>query len=57
MPTSFGYKGVEFVVVRNKDIIYKIGECKTFGGSQINGADSVIVVMVKTADKRQSDFG
>ena len=26
------------------------------GGSQINGADAVIVVMVKTADKRQAEF-
>ena len=26
------------------------------GGSQINGADAVIVVMVKMADKRQAEF-
>ena len=26
------------------------------GGSQINGADTVVVVMVKTADKRAAEF-
>ena len=55
-PTSFGHKPVEFVVVRNKDMIRKIGACKQMGGSQINGADAVIVVMIKTADKRQAEF-
>ncbi len=37
-------------------MIRKIGACKQMGGSQINGADAVIVVMVKTADKRQAEF-
>lgn len=55
-PTSFGHKPVEYVVVRDKDMIRKIGACKQMGGSQINGADTVIVVMVKTADKRQAEF-
>ena len=55
-PTSFGHKPVEFVVVRDKDMIRKIGSCKQMGGSQINGADAVIVVMVKTANKRQAEF-
>ncbi|MBR2570694.1 MAG: nitroreductase family protein [Clostridia bacterium] len=55
-PTSFGHKPVEYVVVRNKDMIRKIGACKQMGGSQINGADTVIVVMVKTADHRQAEF-
>ena len=55
-PTSFGHKPVEFVVVRGKDMIRKIGACKQMGGSQINGADAVIVVMVKTANKRQAEF-
>ena len=55
-PTSFGHKPVEYVVVRGKDMIRKIGACKQMGGSQINGADAVIVVMVKTADKRQAEF-
>lgn len=55
-PTSFGHKPVEFVVVRDKEMIRKIGVCKQMGGSQVNGADAVIVVMVKTADKRQAEF-
>ena len=56
-PTSFGHKPVEFVVVRDKGMIRKIGACKQMGGSQINGADAVVVVMVKTADKRQAEDG
>ena len=55
-PTAFGNHDVEFVVVRNSDTIQKVGACKTFGGSQINGADTVIVVMAKTADKHASEF-
>lgn len=55
-PTSFGHKPVEYVIVRDKDMIRKIGACKQMGGSQINGADAVIVVMVKTADKRSAEF-
>lgn len=55
-PTSFGHKPVEFVIVRDKDTIRSIGACKQMGGSQINGADAVIVVMVNTADKRQAEF-
>ena len=55
-PTSFGHKPVEYVVVRDKEMIRRIGACKQMGGSQINGADSVIVVMVQTADKRQAEF-
>lgn len=55
-PTSFGHKPVEYVVVRDKDMIRRIGACKQMGGSQINGADAVVVVMVKTADKRQAEF-
>ena len=55
-PTSFGHKPVEFVIVRNKETIRKIGACKRMGGSQINGADVVIVVTVKTADRRQAEF-
>jgi nitroreductase len=55
-PTSFGHKPVEYVVVRDRDMIRKIGVCKQMGGSQINSADAVIVVMVKTANKRQAEF-
>ena len=44
-PCSFGHRPVEFVIVRDK--IRELAECKSFGGSQIIGADAVIVVMVK----------
>ena len=55
-PTSFGHKPVEYVIVRDRDMIRKIGACKQMGGSQVNGADVVIVVMVNTTDKRQAEF-
>ncbi len=55
-PTSFGHKPVEYVVVRDQEMIRKIGVCKQMGGSQINGADTVVVVMVKTADKHAAEF-
>lgn len=55
-PSSFGHNPVEYVVVRDRDMIRKIGVCKELGGSQINGADTVIVVMVKTADRRAAEF-
>lgn len=55
-PSSFGYKPVEFVLVRDKAMIKKIGECKSLGGSQIEGADTVIVVMVKTENQRAAEF-
>ena len=45
-PCSFGHMPVEFVVVRDKDTIREIAACKSLGGSQIIGADAVIVVMV-----------
>lgn len=46
-PASFGHQPVEFVVVRKPDTIKKIAACKSLGGSQIIGADVVVVVMVK----------
>ena len=46
-PSSFGHRPVEFVVVRAKQTIKEIAGCKSLGGSQIIGADAVIVVMVK----------
>ena len=55
-PTSFGHQAVEFVVVRDKETIRELGACKTFGGSQINGADTVIVTMVRTGSKSQAEF-
>ncbi len=56
VPTSFGHKPVEYVVVRDQEMIRKIGACKQMGGSQINGADTVVVVMVKAADKHAAEF-
>ena len=41
-PCSFGHRPVEFVIVRDK--IRELAECKSLGGSQIIGADAVIVV-------------
>ena len=46
-PNSFGHRPVEFVVVRDKIRIKELASCKSLGGSQIIGADAVIVVMVK----------
>lgn len=46
-PASFGHQPVEFVVVRDKGTIRDLAAAKSFGGSQIIGADAVIVVMVK----------
>ena len=46
-PSSFGHRPVEFVVVRNKGKIKELAKCKYWGGTQIIGADTVIVVMVK----------
>ena len=55
-PSSFGHRPVEFVVVRDQEMIRKIGASKRMGGSQIEGADAVIVVMVKTANERAAEF-
>ena len=48
-PCSFGHRPVEFVVVKDKKRIIDLASCKSLGGSQIIGADAVIVVMVKLA--------
>lgn len=45
-PSSFGHRPVEFVVVRDREIIKDLASCKRLGGSQIIGADVVIVVLV-----------
>ena len=45
-PCSFGHRPVEFVVVKDKATIRHLANCKSLGGSQIVGADAVIVVMV-----------
>ncbi len=46
-PASFGHQPVEFAVVRDKKTIKDIASYKSLGGSQIIGADVVIVVMAK----------
>ena len=46
-PCSFGHRPVEFVIVRDKNRIIDLAACKSMGGSQIVGADVIIVVMVK----------
>ena len=46
-PCSFGHRPVEFIIVRDKNRIIDLAACKSLGGSQIIGADTVIVVMVK----------
>ena len=51
-PTSFEHHAVEFVVVREAEMIRKVGACKNFGGSQVNGADTVIVAIVKTSENQ-----
>ena len=45
-PCSFGHRPVEFVVVRDKSTMKQLANCKSLGGSQIVGADTVVVVMV-----------
>ncbi|WP_103062945.1 nitroreductase family protein [Actinomyces qiguomingii] len=55
-PSSFGHDAVEFVVVRDPDMIRRVGACKTLGGSQVEGAAAVIVTLVHTADSRQAEF-
>ena len=55
-PTSFGHSAVEFVVVRERDTISKLAQCKKRGGSQIASANTVIVTMVKTADAKRAEF-
>ena len=45
-PSSFGHRPVEFVVVKDKNTIKELAARKSLGGSQIIGADAVIVVMV-----------
>ena len=47
MTRSFGHRPVEFVIVRDKSKIKDLAACKSLGGSQIIGANAVIVVMVK----------
>ena len=46
-PASFGHHPIEFVVLKDKQTIKAMASCKRLGGSQIIGADAVIVTMGK----------
>lgn len=49
-PSSWGGHPIEFVVVRNKDVIKKIARCKRMGAGPLPTADVAIVVMADMAD-------
>ena len=49
-PSSWGRHPVEFVVVREKDIIRKIAACKAMGAGSLPYADVAVIVMVDTSD-------
>lgn len=55
-PSSFGHNPVHFVVVQDPETIKMLGNCKARGGSQVNGADAVVVVMVETEDAGRAEF-
>ncbi len=48
-PSSWGGHPIEFVVVRDKDMIKKIARCKRMGAGPLPQADVAIVVMANTA--------
>ena len=48
-PSSWGGHPIEFVVVRDKDMIKKIARCKRMGAGSLPQADVAIVVMANTA--------
>lgn len=47
-PSSWGGHPIEFVVVRDKDMIKKIARCKRMGAPPLLQADVAIVVMANT---------
>lgn len=49
-PSSWGGHPIEFVVVRNKDVIKKIARCKRMGAGPLTQADVAIVVMANTSN-------
>ena len=49
-PSSWGRHPVEFVVVRDKEMIKKIARCKRMGAGPLPTADVAIVVMVDKSD-------
>lgn len=49
-PSSWGGHPIEFVVVRNKEMIQKIARCKRMGAAPLLQADVAIVVMANTTN-------
>ena len=49
-PSSWGGHPIEFVIVRNKDMIKKIARCKRMGADPLTQADVAIVVMANTSN-------
>lgn len=49
-PSSWGRHPVEFVVVRDREMIQAISRCKRMGAGPLPSADVAIVVMADTAD-------
>ena len=49
-PSSWGGHPIEFVVVRNKDMIKKIARCKRMGAGSLAQADVAIVVIANTSN-------
>ena len=49
-PSSWGGHPVEYVVVRNGDMIREIAACKAMGAGPLSQADVAIVVMVDTSN-------
>lgn len=49
-PSSWGRHPVEYVVVRDKDMIQRIAGCKAMGAGPLSQADVAIVVMVDASD-------
>ena len=49
-PSSWGGHPIEFVVVRDKDMIKKIARCKRMGAGPLSQADVAIVVIANTSN-------
>lgn len=49
-PSSWGGHPVEFVVVRDHEMIHKIAHCKAMGAAPLLQADAAIVVAVNTSN-------
>ena len=49
-PSSWGQHPIEFVVVRDKELIRKIARCKKMGAGPLSQADVAIVVIADTSN-------